>query len=400
VKNQRRVSVLLRSALIVALAGCAFSATPTTTNQFVAQDLPDAQKYQILYSFQGEPDQASPQAGLTVLSGFLYGTTASGGTYNDGTVFRLRPTGGQKALLYSFKGGNDGANPVANLLAVDGKLFGTTQSGGADGEGTVFRIDPNGKEMVLHSFGNQLDGAQPMAGLALSRGVMYGTTYAGGVLNYGTVFRITRGGAERVLHSFLSGYSFATDGGHPVASLTAIAGLLYGTTPTGGKNAAGILFTISAKGVEKILYDFNGSLPNARGPRAPLLLFNGTFYGTAGGGANDYGAVYSIQPDGTNETLLHSFGSGSFDGRNPAAGLTALNGKLYGTTADGGANGAGTIYRLTQGSIETVLHSFGTGPPHDGSNPEAGLTLVKNALYGTTAGGGTAGQGTVFAFRP
>ncbi len=330
----------------------------------------------------------------------LYGTTALGGAYDDGTVFSLHTGGGWKILLYSFKGGNDGANPLAGLLAVDGTLYGTTQSGGAYGQGTVFSIDPKGKERVLHGFGDGSDGAAPAAGLTLLDGTLYGTTSGGGTYRDGTIFSITRGGAERVLHSFGTGYSFGTDGGHPVAGLIVVHGALYGTTPTGGKNAAGILFSMSTGGTESILYDFDGTLPAAREPRAPLLLFEGTLYGTAGGGTNDYGTVFSIRPDGTNEHVLHSFGTGSSDGRDPVAGLIVMKGTFYGTAYDGGAGGYGTIYAITASGYESTLHSFGSGYRFDGLDPMASLIAVHRSLYGTTSGGGASEQGTVFTLQP
>ena len=356
------------------------------------------QRYRILFSFQGAPDEALPSAGLVNVNGTLYGTTTAGGNYNDGTVFSLRTTGGRKVLLYSFKGGTDGANPVADLLAVDGEFYGTTENGGAYGLGTVFRIDANGKETVLHSFGNGSDGAQPRASLTLLSGKLYGTTFEGGTYGDGTLFRISSDGAERVLHSFSVGYSFGTDGGHPVAGLIAISGALYGTTPTGGKNAAGILFAMSAGGTETILYTFDGGLPSAREPAAPLVLLKGTLYGTAGGGTNDYGTVFNISPSGQNEDVLHSFGSGSSDGRDPV-GLTVVKDKLYGTTYGGGTSGDGTLYSITTTGEETVLHNFGS-QPHDGIYPEAILVDAKRTLFSTTYEGGASGVGIVFSLTP
>jgi uncharacterized repeat protein (TIGR03803 family) len=358
------------------------------------------QNYRILYNFQGYPDEEWPQAGLASVGPTLYGTTGNGGTYDDGTVFSLHRRGGWKVLLYSFRGGSDGANPVAGLLDVNGTLYGTTQYGGAYDQGTVFSITAKGKERVLHSFGSGYDGAQPVAGLTLLKGKLYGTTHKGGAYGYGTVFAVRVSGAERVLHSFSEGYSFGTDGGYPVAGLIVVNGMLYGVTPTGGKNAAGIMYAISTGGTEQILYTFDGGLPAAREPQAPLLLFKGTLYGTAGGGTNDYGAVYSIRPNGENENVLHSFGSGSSDGRDPITALIVVKGKLYGTTYDGGTNGYGTIYRITTAGNETVLRSFGSDYRQDGANPEAALIAVNGSLYGTTYEGGVSDAGTVFTEKP
>ncbi|MGC2407790.1 MAG: choice-of-anchor tandem repeat GloVer-containing protein [Candidatus Cybelea sp.] len=386
-------------ALLAALAGCTARELNPQPPAVQPQTRSDAQSYRILYNFQGYPDEGWPQAGLVAVGPTLYGTTQYGGTYDDGTVFSLHRGGGWKVLLYSFRGGSDGANPVAGLLDVNGTLYGTTQNGGAYGQGTVFSINAKGREHVLHSFGSGYDGAQPVAGLTLLKGKLYGTTHKGGAYGYGTVFGVSLSGAEHVLHSFSEGYSFGTDGGYPIAGLIVVNGMLYGVTPTGGKNAAGIMYAISIGGTEQILYTFDGGLPAAREPQAPLLLFKGTLYGTAGGGTNDYGAVYSIGSNGENETVLHSFGSGSSDGRDPITGLIVGNGKLYGTTNAGGAGGYGTIYGITTTGDETVLHSFGSGYQHDGLNPEAGLIDVKGSLYGTTYYGGVSDAGTVFTLK-
>jgi uncharacterized repeat protein (TIGR03803 family) len=388
-------------AFLAAVAGCSARATLPQLSTGQPQVRTGAASYRILYDFQGYPDQEWPQAGLVAVGPALYGTTQYGGANDDGTVFSLHQGGGWKVLLYSFRGGSDGANPVAALLDVNGTLYGTTQNGGAYDQGTVFSISAKGKERVLHSFGASADdGAQPVAGLTLFDGKLYGTTYKGGAYDYGTVFRMSLNGAERVLHSFSYGYSRGDDGGYPLASLTVVNGTLYGTTLAGGTYSAGVIFRVDAAGEESVIYDFYGSLPAAREPQAPLVLFDGTLFGTAGGGTNDYGTVYSISPNGQSETVLHSFGSGSTDGRDPTTGLIVVKGTLYGTTYDGGANGSGTIYSITTTGDESVLHSFGSNYPHDGLNPKDGLIDVKGSFYGTTYGGGVSGAGTVFTLKP
>jgi len=130
------------------------------------------------------------------------GTTYSGGASGDGTVFAVTKTG-KETVLYSFKGGSsDGTQVVGGLLNVKGMLYGTTRSGGANGGGTVFSITPSGTETVLHSFGASGDGAGPAAGLINVRGTLCGTTAYGGANGDGTVFSITPSGTETVLYSF------------------------------------------------------------------------------------------------------------------------------------------------------------------------------------------------------
>ena len=238
---------------------------------------------------------------------------------------------------------------------VDGTLYGTTYGGGAYGQGTVFAISVSGKERVLHSFGSGTDGVWPSASLIDVNGKLYGTTGHGGGPgcgfgnSCGTVFSITTDGKEKVLHSFGSG----TDGWWPFASLTDVNGTLYGTTANGGADRSTC-------------------------------------------GNTGCGTVFSITPDGS-EKVLHSFGGG--DGEEPYAGLIAVKGSLYGTTAFGGSYDAGTVFSISTTGEETVLHSFGKGA--DGVRPIASLTDVNGTLFGTTSFGGAAstcgnGCGTVF----
>src|ERR1700756_5147427 len=122
---------LRRAALA---AGGSASAAPTET---------------VLHSFSGN-DGAQPIAGLIADgNGNLYGTTAKGGASGNGVVFKLAP-GGTYTVLYSFTGGSDGRFPQAGLIADrSGNLYGTTQFGGATGNGVVFKITPGGTETVL-----------------------------------------------------------------------------------------------------------------------------------------------------------------------------------------------------------------------------------------------------------
>ena len=165
--------------------------------------------------------------------------------YGDGVVFKITPAG-QETILYSFKAGvNDGINPLGKLIFDDaGNLYGVTLAGGADGLGTVFRLDPAGTETVLYSFkGGSRDGSAPHAGLLRDRaGNLYGTTEFGGPRNDGTVFKLSPRGVETILHAFKGG---RRDGQAPAAGLLAGAAGLYGTTPAGGAHNDGIAFKIA-----------------------------------------------------------------------------------------------------------------------------------------------------------
>jgi uncharacterized repeat protein (TIGR03803 family) len=388
-------------------------------------------------------DGANPEAALTVLNGTIYGTTSVGGLDTKqcgeytgcGTVFELS-TSGAEQVLHSFKGAPDGINPYAGLVAVNGELYGTTYEGGntpsGTSDGTVFEVNPStGKEAVVYSFkgSNAGDGAYAFADLISVNGVLYGTTQEGGVCDpycgYGTVFELSPSGSESVLHSFSGGGFYnAPDGGYPQAGLVDLNGTMYGTTADGGGTACvegngssgcGTVFDVGASGSESVLYRFKGK--TGAYPTGDLVSAKGALFGTTDGGGDSgsgsggcsgnhafgCGVVFELSTKGK-EHVLHFFKGGS-DGWGPLAGIVAVNGTLYGTTSSGGGSGCngygcGTVFEIsTTGKKYRVLYRFSGGT--DGSRPFASLILMNGALYGTTNYGGSStncpqGCGTVF----
>ncbi|MBZ5665767.1 MAG: hypothetical protein LAO30_14290 [Acidobacteriia bacterium] len=364
-----------------------------------------AQTESVLHSFAlNDTDGYYPYAGLAIdTTGNLYGTTYEGGSYNEGTVFKVSPSGTVTAL-HSF-GGGDGANPYLCRVVRDkaGNLYGVTIQGGANGVGTVFKLSPTGTETVLHSFAaDGKDGYRPYASLAIdTTGNLYGTTTSGGASSYGTVFKVTPSGTETVLYSFKGG----TDGCNPYNSGVVLGkkGVLYGATVACGANAVGTVFKLTRTGTETVLHSFANSGTDGFNPYAGLVLdkTTGNFYGTTYyGGASDAGTVFMVTPTGT-ETVVHSFATDGKDGYHPYAGLVLdKTGNLYGTTSAGGVSGLGTAFKITPSGTETVLHSFANNGT-DGYYPYASLVLGKKGiLYGTTYVGGGLGYGTVFKIVP
>jgi uncharacterized repeat protein (TIGR03803 family) len=360
-----------------------------------------AGSYQVVYSFGSGSGSGSdgnyPYAGLINVGGTLYGTTVYGGASGQGTVFAVSPATGAETVVYTFKGGNDGANPYANLIEVRGKLYGTSANGGASyyGFGTVYEVNPTtGNETVLHSFQGGSDGANPFANLIDVGGTLYGTTEAGGPSNVGTVYVVNPAtGAEKVVIAFIGGSSAA----NPDAGLIKVGGTLYGTSSAGGASHEGTVFKVNAKtSVEKVVYSFQGG-SDGELPYAGLTRLGGTLYGTALGSANGNGTVFAVNPATGAERSVYEFESGT-DGANPYAGLIKVGVKLYGTTYRG-AYGLGTLFEVdpTTGK-EKVLHSFGIG--NDGAGPDGNLVEIGGTLYGTTFLGGTSSRGTVFAYTP
>jgi uncharacterized repeat protein (TIGR03803 family) len=358
-----------------------------------------------VYSFGGgAPDGSLPYAGLLPGSdGNFYGTTYSGGAHNAGTAFRLTP-GGTLTTLYSFGNGTgDGQYPLAGLVqGNDGNLYGTTQGGGTDGKGTVFRLTIGGTLTTLYSFGTG-DGANPIGALALGNdGSFYGTTRAGGQYGYGTIFKISTGGTLTTLYSF---GGIGNEGLTPTGSLVQNNdGSFYGTTSAGGANGKGTVFRITLAQALTTLYSFGADAMDGATPQSELVKGgDGNFYGTTEyGGDNGDGTIFAIAPDGTGYTKLHSFLGAPADSANPRGGLSLdVNGNLYGTTQIGGANNAGTVFVFsTASSLLTVLHSF-SATASDGANPQGTLAPGRNGnFYGTTLNGGPTDTGTVFMIAP
>jgi uncharacterized repeat protein (TIGR03803 family) len=345
-----------------------------------------------LASFNGT-NGASPQGGVIEdASGNLFGTAYGGGASGCGAVFEIAKGSGTITTLASFNGTN-GATPCAGLIEdASGNLFGTTYSGGASGDGTVFEIAKgSGAISTLASF-NGANGAGPLAAVIEdASGNLLGTTGYGGASSDGTVFELTAGsGTITTLASFNN-----TNGAHPCAGVAEDAsGNLFGTTEDGGPGW-GTVFEV-AKGSGKIstLASFNGT--NGGNPQAGLIEdASGNLFGTAeNGGASGDGTVFELAKGSFTITTLASFNW--TNGEEPLAGVIEdASGNLFGTTYEGGAALDGTVFELAKGSgTITTLASFnGMNPvsPHAGVIEDA-----SGNLFGTTYGGGAWGWGTVF----
>ncbi len=344
----------------------------------------------------------SPESPLLLTNNFLYGTTEYGGVFSNGTVFAVGGTDGKGFTnLYAFTGADDGGNPVAGL--VGDALYGTTQSGGNAGYGALFVIQTDGTGFTnLHSFEptslyppeTNSDGAYPLAGLLLSGDTLYGTAQDGGAFGTGTIFAVkTDGSGFTNLYTFTAG----SDGASPTANLILSGDTLYGTTEFGGRGDNGTVFSLHTDGSDfTILHRFSGEADGGT-PVAGLTLLGNILYGTTESGGQYYGTIFAINTNGTDFTTIYTFTGGS-DGNEPQASLTISGSTLYGTAETGGTTGWGTVFSVqSNGSNFMLLHSF-TGKP-DGGNPYGSLLLLGTTLYGTTHAGGVSNYGTVFAVQ-
>jgi uncharacterized repeat protein (TIGR03803 family) len=347
----------------------------------------------ILYSFAESTDGGQPWAGVVMdKNGNLYGTTSAGGEASCepihgfcGTAYELSPNGDgtwSETVLVDFTGEN-GLTPYGSLVFDNaGNLYGTTESGGANGWGTVFELSPNGDgtwtQTILHSFGKGINGAKPYSNLIFdSEGNLWGTTADGGLLNdcldgygCGTVFEMRPqsggGWSEKAV------LAFNGKNGSPPAGLSFDAsGNLFGVASYGGRgtcegfivNGCGEIFElVSSSGFNpRIVHQFE-SEPVAV-PNGIVIDSQGNIYGTSFEGGDKTcginqpcGNIYQATPNGAGgytPSVLYQFPGESANGFWPYAPLTIDSaGNIYGSTGNGGnlncgiSGGCGVVYQI------------------------------------------------------
>ena len=347
--------------------------------------------YTVVHNFAGAPnDGQSPTAEVTLdASGNIYGDTDYGGANSNGTLFELT-TGGTESLLHSFGGSGDGTVPDgAVIFDASGNMYGTTQSGGSAGNGIIWEYSASGTYSILHSFASN-EGSFIRGRLVMDKkGNLYGTALFGGANSDGSVFEYSAAGQFTVLHSF-----DGTDGQYPEHGVVMDKkGNLYGVTAFGGTNGDGSVYKISKKGTFTSLYSFTGGADGSFLYGGLGMDKKGNLYGaTVSNGANNNGTVFEMTPTGT-LTTLYAF-TGAADGGAPNGDTLVVGKKIYGAASTGGANSAGGIYEVTTKGKESLLASFSAS---SGDGYTAGVTKSGNTLYGTTADGGANNDGVVFS---
>jgi uncharacterized repeat protein (TIGR03803 family) len=425
----------------VLLAGCANGLTfssPTSGVPGPGSPLSVATSVteKILYRFEGGKDGANPESALINLRGTLFGTTQHGGgatcaALNSppgcGTIFRINTSGAGYTVIHRYpKSARDGSQPVAGVINVGGRLYGTTSFGDGDqacmdngGCGTIFGIDLSGKRYgILHKF-DGTDGLAVFGGVVAQGDILYGATFLGGAGSCacGVAYAFSLRAMETTVHAFAGG----AGGDEPFFGPIDVNGTLYGTTMSGGDvkcrsvSGCGIIYAMRADGKRyRILHSFrggtDGAIPNN------VIDVDGTLYGTtaAGGGTScrghagpGCGTIFQISAAGKRYRVLYRFKGGDA-GWDPTGLSADEKGTLYGATSFGGDSGCaygygcGTIFSVNApGKEYRVLYRFKGGM--DGANPYLyGPVEANGVLYGTTYFGGGprcggSGCGTVFA---
>jgi uncharacterized repeat protein (TIGR03803 family) len=339
-------------------------------------------QYHIVHNFRGPNHDGESPIGPLLFDnvGNLYGTTSavnSTGCFTRhtdcGTVFKLSPTskgGWEETILYRFTGRTDGAWPAGNLvLDSAGNLYGYTLGGGNNnlcGQvcGVVYELSPGASgwtETVLHTFTGGSDGYTPRGLTPDTSGNLLGVAESGGTANSnceagcGTVFKLTPGAGGWSL-SVIYSFSGGSDGGYPISPLVFDRqGNLFGTTLLGGSvqcpNECGTVFELSPNGSGwnfSDVYSFSG--PDGADPQGILFDSAGNLFGAASGGKTTCGCgvLFELVPGSGNwtETVLYTF-NGKSDGQFPNPVIQDGAGHLFGTTANGGSDNFGTIFKFT-----------------------------------------------------
>ena len=362
-----------------------------------AANLADAQTYTVLYNFGSHQGDPEGPAGILAQGpdGNLYGTSTPVGFGSPVDFFRLTPTGAL-TVLHDFAAPN-AFPPGGVTLGTDVRFYGVIINGGIDPNGAVFKLTTGGNRTTLHSFSGP-DGRDPFAPpIEGIDGNFYGTTALGGNLDLcvtgcGTVYKMAPSGTLATLHSF-----DGTDGLSPHDPLMqATNGVFYGTAIDGGTNNKGTLFELNPSGKFSVLFDFHGTDGSA--PTGGLIqASDGNLYGvTALGGTSNVGVVFRIS-HGT-YTLLHSFAGGS-GGNGPVGGLVqATDGNLYGTTGTIDVGTCGTIFRITSAGEFATLYNLPADKSMGCAPYSTLLQHTDGKLYGTTVDGGTGNEGVFFSF--
>jgi uncharacterized repeat protein (TIGR03803 family) len=359
-----------------ALYGCTTGVNPALKRAVLFRLQPNGLGYRVLHRFSSFPGDAGPAInGLIEGSdGFLYGAASTGGALDRGAVFRLGKDGGSYTVLRNFLSSpsGDGAEPQGRLIeGRDGRLYGTTISGGTGFVGTVYSLNRDGSGyVVLHHFTAPRNGpTAPLGLLQGSDGRLYGLCNSGGPLRGGVVYALNTDGSN---FAVLREFDATAEGSPQDRLIEGSDGFLYGAT------RSGVVFRLRP---DSSAYEALADLPRGANESFALLeAHDGTLYGTTSYTTGGGGLVYRMAKDGGGLNVIHEF-KGDLRGGAVALGALAAapDGRLFGVTLIGGNPplageqfGYGVIYKIQaagpsltirRGAGQTYLIS-GSGKPN------------------------------------
>jgi uncharacterized repeat protein (TIGR03803 family) len=372
----------------------------------------EAQLFTTLHNFDGK-DGTGSAASLTLSSNCLFGTSPSGGTFGKGTVFRIHTDGSGFTNLHNFDGSDDGSAPQTGLVLSRTTLYGTAASGGKFNGGTLFAIQMDGSGFTnLYNFPTNNGGP---SSLLLAGNVLFGTLPVAGSFVESTLFVVgVDGSGFTTLHTFTDGQA---------GKLTLSDNVLYGTTTYGGISGGGSVFSINPDGTGyTTLHSFGLDYNRGYWPLTGVIFSGDTLYGTTfSGGSNGLGTIFAVRTNGADFTVLWTFSQlwhevtnpeidWNLEGAQPNS-LILNDNVLYGTASAGAYWGRGSIFAINpNGVVLWVPYTFSDLLPQlpssvwpyprtnsDGVAPLSGLVSDRNTAYGTTTGGGPFTAGTIFS---
>ena len=366
-------------AAVILFLGCL--AVPKTAHA--------ASIYNVQFSFTGTSPSfpgSSPETQMVLLGSTLYGTAFVGGLNSNGVLFSYNPTTQTYTDLVDFTGSSGsfmGASPHSTPIPLGTVLYGTTEGGGVVNIGVIYSFDTVSHTYIFQFDFNSSTAITPSGNLALIGSTLYGTTQSGGAHNFGVIYSFnTATQTYNDLYNFAGG----TDGSTPIGGLVLSGTTLYGTTSSGGgaSNFGTIFSYNTATSTYTKLYDFTGG--QGYSPIGGLVVSGTTLYGTTEfGGTLGFGVLFSYDTSTMTYTDLMEFTGvgGAFPGGVPQSTLLLLGSVLYGTTEFGGTvadNGVIFSYNTATNVYRALFPNFNTP---NGENPLAGLTLVGNTFYGS-----------------
>jgi uncharacterized repeat protein (TIGR03803 family) len=349
-----------------------------------------AENFAVEYNFDGTNGKW-PTESLVKVGELLYGSTNQGGANNKGVIFSFNPQEGVFTKLHDFNG-TDGGSGKGSLLVHGGIIYGFAGEG-ANNRGVIYSFNPNNDAYAkLHDF-VLANGSEPSGALIQSGGLFYGLTTFGGATGRGVIFSFNPlDNTYAKLHDFDGG-----NGRNPEGSLFLYNGVMYGLTSDGGENDGGVIFSFDPDEDEEKrfakLYDLSSA--SGKYPYGSLIESNGLLYGsTPGGGTEGYGTIFSFNPIEKELEVLYSLSDESGNGYGDS--LVVVDGIIYGMFNGGGLNNGGVVFSFNRdGNVYTKLYDLG---PASGSGPE-GTPIVSNGkLYGLGRVGGENNFGTIFSY--